>query len=179
MELKTRKKTFWEKLSEHSVSKLESFVDYVDVYREWTYYGYLFDEGLLVPLEERGYETVNDDFDHCICGARIYHRYLLVNHITKKYAIIGSECRERFFLPTPRGRRSALAYIIYTLRSQLDYLSKVDGFERVKDEISKLLAIAIYYVEKQTKYGKDLKVSRNFARKVEFYTGLKWRWGVW
>ena len=154
--------------------------DYTDVYLEWLYFGYIGGMGLIVDsLERRGFECINTDRDKCICGAKIKYKYLLVNPLTRKCAIIGSCCKERFFMPKPGGKKSALAYIMYDLRGKINALEKVGGFDGLVQELKELLSMTIYYIEKQTKYGRDLKVSRRFVRLVEEYTGVKWKWGVW
>ena len=183
VELRTRKKTFWETLSEHSVSKIretEFGPDYSDVYFEWTYAGYIGGiEGIVNALQRRGVECINESLNKCICGAPIKRKYLLFNPLTKKCAVIGHECKERFFMPEPGGRKTALAYIMYDLRNKIEVLEKVGGFDNLVRELRRLLSTTVYYIEKQTKYGRNLKVSRRFAREVEVYTGVKWKWGVW
>jgi len=183
MEFKTKKKTFWERLSDHSVSKItdQGFTQsYSQLYQEWKYFGYLSDslQEFIDVLKSKGYTMVNDDPEHCVCGTPIRHKYVIINPITLKYAIIGSCCREKFFAPKPSGKKSALAYILHDLRCKLEILQHVKN-ERLKSEIERLLDVTIYYIEKQTKFKKYLIVTKNFAEKVKEFTGVEWKWETW
>ena len=81
-------------------------------------------------------------------------------------------------MPTPAGKKSALAHILFDLRCKLELLDKLNYVE-LKKEIENLMNITIYYIEKQTKYKKNLLVTRNFANKVKELTGIEWRWDTW
>jgi len=187
MKLRTKKKTFWECLSEHSVSEIsfdEEFGQrYSKLYLEWKYFGYLSDAlyRFIEKLEEKGYRRVNDHPERCICGTPIKYKFVIINPLTKKYAIIGSCCREKFFAPSPSGKKSALSYVLNDLRCKLEILRSVEDpdLEFIRLRVERLLDVTIHYIEKQTKYKRKLVVTDNFARSVEEFTGIKWKWETW
>jgi len=173
-----RKVAFWRALAEaEGLPPPKTPEQYASLYIRWSLYGYYSD--LAKQYEKRllqlGYRLVNRDRHHCICGARIEHGWLLVNHTAKLYAIVGSECKEKFFMPRANSPRVALMQAIWLLSTLANELRRV-GIRAGR--IERLLGAAIYYIEKYTKY-RDVYVSKRFADALEQYTGIKWRWKTW
>jgi len=174
-----RKVAFWRVLAEgEGLPPPQTPEEYAHLYRRWRLYGYA-DSKLgwlyVKKLQQFGYKMVNRDKDHCVCGAKIEYRWLIVNHAAKLYAYIGNECKEKFFMPPPKSARMALIQAIWLLSTLIEELERVG----VKTKsVKKLLGLAIYYVEKYTKF-KEVYVAKWFVEKLEQYTGIKWRWKTW
>jgi len=173
-----RKVAFWRTLAEaegHPPPKTPE--EYASLYIRWSLYGYYSDLAKQYErrLQQLGYRLVNKDKEHCVCGARIENRWLIVNHASKLYAYIGSECKEKFFLPRANSPRMALMQAIWLLSTLVGELKRV-GIRT--DRVEKLLGTTIYYIEKFTKY-RNVYVSERFAYALEQYTGIKWRWKTW
>lgn len=173
-----RKLSFWRNLAQaEGLPPPQTPEEYASLYRRWTLYGYAdskLGQMYVKRLQQLGYRMVNRDVNHCVCGAKIEHRWLIVNHSSKLYAFIGSECKEKFYLPEPKSPRMALIHAIWLLSTLVNELERV-GI-RAKD-VEKLLGAAIYYMEKHTKY-KEVYVTRKFAEKLEQY-GIRWKWKTW
>lgn len=184
MELKTRKKAFWATLGEHSAHTFneDDPLSYANIYAEWRFFGFVGDAykaQMINALLTNGYKMVNGDIHHCVCGAPIKYRYLIINPFTKKFAFIGSECKERFYMPNPSGKKMALAYILFDLRNKLEILHRLGVKGKYPSLVAQVLGLTVKYIEKLTKYKQKLKVGAWYAKRVEELTGIKWKWDVW
>jgi len=176
---KGRKVAFWRTLAEaEGLPPPTSEEDYANLYLRWRLYGYAeseFSKRYIDRLRKNNYRLVNKDLDHCVCGAPIKKRWLIVNDVARLYAFIGSECKEKFFLPTPTTPRMALMQAVMLLGVQISEAEKL-GLNT--QTLRRLLGQALRYVEKLTKY-KELYVTKRFAELLELYTGIRWKWKTW
>jgi len=53
------------------------------------------------------------------------------------------------------------------------------GLEKHIGAIRRFMGTTIHYIEKSTIYKKSLKVSQQYANRLELYTGLEWKWQKW
>jgi len=174
-----RKVAFWRNLAlAEGLPPPHTPKEYARLYRRWRLYGYADSElGQLYveKLQKIGYKMANRDKGHCVCGAPIKYRWLIVNHAGKLYAYIGNECKERFFLPPPTTPRMALKETIMILGNQIEETERV-GLDTYFLEL--LLGDALRYAEKSTKY-KEVYVSKWFAKNLELHVGIRWKWKTW
>jgi len=176
---KGRKVAFWRVLAEaEGLPPPKSARDYAKLYRRWRLYGYADSElakKYIDVLRGRGYRLVNEDADHCVCGAPIKYRWLIVNKKARLYAFVGKECKERFFLPEAKSSRAAIKEVIMVLGNQIDETEEA-GLDTYVLEL--LLGQALRYAEKLTRF-KEVYVSRWFAKNIELNLGIKWKWTTW
>jgi len=174
-----RKVAFWRYLAQaEGLPPPQTPEEYARLYRQWRLYGYANSKIgwiYIKKLQQLGYKMANRDKEHCVCSAKIEHRWIIVNHATRLYAYIGNECKEKFYMPPPKSPRMALIQAIWLLSTLIDELERVGV--KMKS-VERLLGSAIYYIEKYTKY-RDVYVTKKFAEKLEQYTGIKWRWKTW
>jgi len=174
-----RKVAFWRTLAEaEGLPSPASEEDYANLYLRWRLYGYAeseFAKRYIDKLRKSGYRLVNKDLDHCVCGAKIKRRWLIVNDVARLYAFIGSECKEKFFLPAPTTPRMALMQAVMLLSVQISEAEKLGLNTRT---LRRLLGQALRYVEKLTKF-RELYVTKRFAELLELYTGIRWKWKTW
>jgi len=197
--LRTKKVAFWEGLANASnVGFPQSPEEYADLYKRWRLIGFYepprknefprktsLVKRILDELKRMGYVMVNKDPRYCICGQRIKRRWLIVSHIDKKYAFIGSECKERFFYPAPTNKLSTLVQALMLTRVLLEEVERLNldkpgkGLEKRIAAIRRFMGTTIHYIEKTTIFKKRLKVSQSYANYLEQYTGLEWKWQKW
>jgi len=176
---KGRKVAFWRTLAEaEGLPPPKTARDYGKLYRRWELYGYA-DSDLakkyVEELKRRGYRLVNKDIKHCVCGAPIKNRWIIVNHTARLYAYVGSECKEKFFLPAPLTPRMALKQAVMILGNQI---AQTERFGLDVSILETLLGKALIYIEKFTTYD-EVYVSEWFVKKLELYTGIRWKWKTW
>jgi len=173
---KGRKISFWRTLAEaEGLPEPKTPDEYADLFERWNLFGPAYNE-YVEALKRLGYKLVNQDPDHCVCGARIQHKWLIVNHVSKLFAYIGSECKEKFGLPTPTSPRSALAQATFLVVTQIRELRRVG----VEPKMQRwLLGRILYYREKRTKFKDSLIVTKKFANMLKLMTGIEWKWEVW
>lgn len=156
-DLKTKKKKFYEVLME--VSETNSYAD-------------AFLSFILIPAEI-AYEADKESIrkDRCICGTKIENRFYLYCLKNKKVLTIGSCCMKRFRLVDPSTKQNYLALAVELLKNA--YQIKQDQKYLI------LLNIVLKYIEKLTKFGSKLKLTKKMAYSLQKLTGLKWKWEVW
>jgi len=171
-----RKVAFWRALAEaEGLPEPKSPEDYGELFERWDLYGPA-DEEYIVALRRHGYKMVNQDPQHCVCGARIQYAWVIVNHASKLFAFIGSECKEKFGVPPLSSRHVALSFATSILLKQIRELRRF-GIKPKKQ--LRLLGKVIYYREKMTIYKGSVIVSKTFAEELKLLTGIEWKWKTW
>ena len=110
------------------------------------------------------HEEILEDEKICACGQHLkvgWKAYYAFNQKTKKMVIIGSCCKNKL---NPRG-----------WNKKKDYLYNAHSIARNDKEEEFVMSL----INRLTKYGSSLIISKKQAAWLQGITGQKWKWKTW